>query len=443
MRHFVPITKVDAVKREVWGTAAEEAPDKSGEVMDYAASKPLFEEWSAGIAKATDGKSLGNVRSMHGDVAAGKVIDLQFDDVERKVLVGTKIVDDNEWKKVEEGVYTGFSVGGKYGWRKPDPKLGKMRYQAVPVEISLVDNPCMYGATFSVVKADGAEDLAKFVGGEATPEELAKLSSEEANAAYEAKWSIQDASGLISALSSMVNSELQGDNAPAAQQLLTALRQVQSFANGKVSELEAIVNSAGAPAGDPPPAASTTTEVEIETETEEPEEDSTLAAAAKIEELRKSISDDILMRISKLPAPEPVNVLDGVVTALADPQVVGLVKALITSQIETLLANPDQPLNKAAADASQQLSKLAGLEAGFGALEKRVAAVEARPVVAGPVLREVGAGAGSVDDVAVQIAALQKTAADATDPVFRQSLQRQIADLQMKQVYAAGGNRIA
>jgi hypothetical protein len=195
MRHFVPITKVDAVKREVWGTAAEEAPDKSGEVMDYAASKPLFEEWSAGIAKTTDGKSLGNVRSMHGDVAAGKVINLQFDDVEKKVMVGAKIVDDNEWKKVEEGVYTGFSVGGKYGWRKPDPKLGKMRYQAVPVEISLVDNPCMYGATFSVVKADGAQDLAKFVGGEATPEELAKLSNEEANAAYEAKWSIQDASG--------------------------------------------------------------------------------------------------------------------------------------------------------------------------------------------------------------------------------------------------------
>jgi hypothetical protein len=441
MRHFVPITKVDAVKREVWGTAAEEAPDKSGEVMDYAASKPLFEEWSAGIAKTTDGKSLGNVRSMHGDVAAGKVINLQFDDVEKKVMVGAKIVDDNEWKKVEEGVYTGFSVGGKYGWRKPDPKLGKMRYQAVPVEISLVDNPCMYGATFSVVKADGAQDLAKFVGGEATPEELAKLSNEEANAAYEAKWSIQDASGLISALSSMVNSELQGDNAPAAQQLLTALRQVQSFANGKVSELEAIVNSAGAPAGDPPPAAGMTTEVE--TEVEEPEEDSALAAAAKADKLRKAVLADVDARIAALPKAEPVNVLDGVVTALADPQVVSLVKTLITSQIETLLANPDQPLNKAAADASQQLSKLAGLEAGFGALEKRVAAVEARPVVAGPVLREVGAGAGGVDDVAVQIAALQKTASDATDPVFRQSLQRQIADLQMKQVYAAGGNRIA
>jgi len=78
-------------------------------------------------------------------------------------------VDDNEWKKVLEGVYTGFSVGGSYGAKWPDPVLeGVTRYEAKPVEISLVDVPCMPGAMFEIVKADGASEMRKFVTWETT-----------------------------------------------------------------------------------------------------------------------------------------------------------------------------------------------------------------------------------------------------------------------------------
>jgi hypothetical protein len=45
-------------------------------------------------------------------VAAGKVIAYQPDDAAKAIDIGTKIVDDAEWEKVEEGVYTGFSIGG-------------------------------------------------------------------------------------------------------------------------------------------------------------------------------------------------------------------------------------------------------------------------------------------------------------------------------------------
>lgn len=187
MNFFVPITKVDTVKREVWGVAAEEAPDKSGEVMDYALSKPNFVEWSTDISKATDGKSVGNLRSMHTNIAAGKLIDMSFDDSAKKVLVGARVVDDQEWRKVTEGVYTGFSIGGSYGKRWVDN--GLIRYEAKPVEVSLVDNPCMYGAQFSVIKADGEISMSKFVGGadeaqpspesvEAPNEDLAKLAAQ-------------------------------------------------------------------------------------------------------------------------------------------------------------------------------------------------------------------------------------------------------------------------
>ncbi len=154
MQIYMALTKVDAERREVHGRAAQEVLDKSGEIMDYETSKPLFEAWSQGISEATGGKSLGNVRAMHGNVAAGKLLDIQFDDAQKAIDVVAKVVDDDEWAKVQEGVYTGFSIGGKYADRWTVD--GVTHYTANPVEVSLVDNPAIPTATFSLVKMDGA-----------------------------------------------------------------------------------------------------------------------------------------------------------------------------------------------------------------------------------------------------------------------------------------------
>ncbi len=163
LRLFVPITKVDAAKRLVYGTVAEEIPDKSNEIMDYASARPEFEAWSAEIAKASDGKSVGNLRAMHGHVAAGKLESIAFDDEGRKIECCGKVVDDHEWNKVLEGVYTGFSMGGKYLRRWPDEENPQLtRYTPQPAEVSLVDNPCIPTATFEIVKEDGTTELRKF-----------------------------------------------------------------------------------------------------------------------------------------------------------------------------------------------------------------------------------------------------------------------------------------
>ena len=98
---------------------------------------------------------------MHGRVAAGKLTDIAFDDDEKRILVSAQIVDDDEWRKVQEGVYTGFSQGGRYVKRWPDPETGLTRYTAEPTEISLVDLPCLPGATFEVIK-DGAVEKRAF-----------------------------------------------------------------------------------------------------------------------------------------------------------------------------------------------------------------------------------------------------------------------------------------
>jgi hypothetical protein len=163
MNIFVPITKIDAAQRLVYGVVTAEKPDVSGEVCDYASTKPHYQKWSRNFASATDGKSLGNLRAMHSNVAAGKLVEIAFNDEHKRIEICGKVVDDAEWEKVEQGVYTGFSQGGRYLKRWPDPdEPALMRYTAEPMEVSLVDHPCLPEATFAVIKADGSTELRKF-----------------------------------------------------------------------------------------------------------------------------------------------------------------------------------------------------------------------------------------------------------------------------------------
>lgn len=159
MDMFIPLRKVDAAQRLVWGRI-DETPDRAGEVFDYASSKPEFAAWSANQRAASAGKSLGNIRAMHGPQAAGRLEGIRFDDAAKSIELVARVVDDDAWRKVEEGVYTGFSPGGSYLQRWPDGAL--TRYTARPAEISLVDLPCIPSATFTMVKSDGAVEQRGF-----------------------------------------------------------------------------------------------------------------------------------------------------------------------------------------------------------------------------------------------------------------------------------------
>lgn len=152
---FYQLAKIDSARHEIWGIAAIEEPDQSGEIMDYEKSKPHFMAWSKRVSKASGGKSQGNVRDSHTTKAVGKVIHLAFDDLQKAVRVGVKVLDAEAWRKTLEGVFTGFSIGGSYGEKWPDA-LNKAftRYEAIPNELSLVDLPCIPGATFDLVKQE-------------------------------------------------------------------------------------------------------------------------------------------------------------------------------------------------------------------------------------------------------------------------------------------------
>ena len=160
LKMFIPLSKIDIEKRMCYGIATAEQPDKQGEICDYETSKPFYEKWSSEIEKASDGKSKGNLRVMHTNKVAGTIPQILFNDEAKQIEIAAKIIDDNEWKMVLAGGYTGFSQGGSYARKWQDGEY--TRYTSNPCEISLVDNPCLSSATFEVIKSDGTIELRKF-----------------------------------------------------------------------------------------------------------------------------------------------------------------------------------------------------------------------------------------------------------------------------------------
>ena len=94
---------------------------------------------------------------MHQPSAVGKTIHAKVDN--KGLFIKGKVVDKNAWEKVKEGVYTGFSIGGRV------LEQVQNRIKAIKLsEISLVDRPANPDALFSMVKID---DKGKITEGQA------------------------------------------------------------------------------------------------------------------------------------------------------------------------------------------------------------------------------------------------------------------------------------
>lgn len=160
---FIPFSKVLEAQQEVWGLVTAQVPDKENEVCDYDGSKPYYQAVIDEFTKATDGGNLFPLRAMHQLKAAGKGIGVDFRDADKEIHMGFKVVDKDEWQKVLEQVYTGFSHGGSVVgkmWKDPDFK-DCQRYIVSPAEVSLVDNPCLGVAHYTMVRANGAIEIVK------------------------------------------------------------------------------------------------------------------------------------------------------------------------------------------------------------------------------------------------------------------------------------------
>jgi hypothetical protein len=147
MNIYGEITKIEAQDDgtiKVVGVASTGAVDDADETVLPEAMKAALPAYMR----------FGALREMHGLSAAGATLKAEVgeDGVTR---IETHVVDPVAVKKVQLGVYRGFSIGGKVLARDPSDRkvITKLRLN----EISLVDRPCNPEAVIDMWKADRAE----------------------------------------------------------------------------------------------------------------------------------------------------------------------------------------------------------------------------------------------------------------------------------------------
>jgi hypothetical protein len=138
---FAPITKVDDEQRMVYGYASTDSKDSQGEIVKSDAIE----------AALPDYMRFANIREMHTMSAVGVAKSAEVN--EGGLYIGAKVVDDAAWIKVKEGVYKGFSIGGK-ALEKSNGVISKLRL----TEISLVDRPANPECVIDTWKAEGADE---------------------------------------------------------------------------------------------------------------------------------------------------------------------------------------------------------------------------------------------------------------------------------------------
>lgn len=150
MKIFVPLSKVDAETRMVYGYASTFETDDAGETITKAAMEGALPSYM----------QFANIREMHQPKAVGVTTEADIDD--KGLYIAAKIVDNDAWEKCTAGVYKGFSIGGRVLARSPTNK--KQVDGILMTEISLADRPVNSECVFDLVKAHATPEQIKVAG---------------------------------------------------------------------------------------------------------------------------------------------------------------------------------------------------------------------------------------------------------------------------------------
>ena len=126
----------------VKGIATDDTLDLDKQICDPDWLKAAMPKWM----------EIGNIREMHQSKAVGKATEMEHKG--SGFVVTAKIVDEQAAKMVEEGIYTGFSVGIKGARVVKDASApgGRIISGAI-VEVSLVDRPANPSAVIEIAKS--------------------------------------------------------------------------------------------------------------------------------------------------------------------------------------------------------------------------------------------------------------------------------------------------
>lgn len=220
---YIPFSKKDDEQRMVYGYATTEAIDSQGEIV----AKTAIEE------ALPDYMKFGNIREMHQPSAVGKAQEANIDD--KGLYIGVKVVDDSAWTKVKEGVYNGFSIGGKIVTKINDT-ITKLRL----TEISLVDRPANPEAVFAFYKGEGMDEHETASSSE---KEVTVSKADEALTLFkgfmgEEVWDTQMALDALSNIMALLGYELsENENCPEQiVALQTAIKAIKAFIVSEIQE---------------------------------------------------------------------------------------------------------------------------------------------------------------------------------------------------------------
>ena len=230
---------------KVWGYASTGDQDSDGETVTPDAMK----------AALPDYMKFGAVREMHQSTAAGTAIEAEVQDT-GKTWFGAHIVDPVAVKKVQTGVYKGFSIGGKVTERDTADK--KIIKGLNLIEVSLVDRPANPNAVFTMYKAAGApadevDALAELLdAGTVTPGQLLAYAGElqkaaEADNVKKGLYQLEMFSSVLQSVGYLVSdtawdAEYEGDNSLLPAALFAWFKQgVELFRQLTIEETEELI----------------------------------------------------------------------------------------------------------------------------------------------------------------------------------------------------------
>jgi hypothetical protein len=153
---FFQLAKAD-FKGEFEGCMTSTALDSDGERPAFAPTVKAVQDWSTSQAQATGNRNFGNIREQHDESRAiGFLTEPpRIDYPARKIWVKGKVVDPVAREKLQEGVFSGLSLGGAYADRQKKAD-GSTEFVPRVAELSLVDKPSCPDALLTVVRADGS-----------------------------------------------------------------------------------------------------------------------------------------------------------------------------------------------------------------------------------------------------------------------------------------------
>ena len=230
-RIYTEITRVNVEERtiECYGTRGD-IKDSFGTFIDLDSAVKCMSDYAVYPA----------IRSMHQPIAAGKTIDYEVDD--KGIKITAKVVDDDCWNKVKEGVLRGLSIGAKQDYTvRAGKNIGRIKpekwqendiiHLASITEFSLVDSPSNRGCGDLVYRLSNYKesDMEKF--SEAT--DITRYAGEEIN-------DTQSACYALSQIQSLLNKEKGESAEPAGAEqiasLTAAIVALKAFITSEIQE---------------------------------------------------------------------------------------------------------------------------------------------------------------------------------------------------------------